>query len=42
MVRGHTYDIDTSVPRNGDDGVETSEIDTYEAGNRQPFVAPET
>ncbi len=26
-----TYDIDTSIPRNGDDGVEGSEIDTWSA-----------
>lgn len=28
MVEGRTYNIDTSVPRDGDDRVEGTEIDT--------------
>jgi len=30
LGRATTYHIDTSIPRNGNDGVERTEIDTYD------------
>jgi hypothetical protein len=37
-----TYHIDTPIPRDGDDGVERTEIDTWGAHGSQHFIFPAT